>query len=57
MNYIHTQKELRKKLLALYYNANAGHIGCSLSCIDLLIALFHIKTANERVILSKGHDA
>ena len=57
MNYIHTQKELRKKLLALYYNANAGHIGCSLSCIDLLIALFHIKTANERVILSKGHAA
>ncbi len=57
MNYIPTQKELRKKLLALYYKANAGHIGCSLSCIDLLIALFHLKTANERVILSKGHAA
>jgi transketolase len=57
MNYINTQKELRKVLLSLYFNANAGHIGCSLSCIDLLIALFEIKSSNERVILSKGHAA
>lgn len=57
MNYINVQKELRKTLLSLYYKANAGHIGCSLSCIDLLIALFSIKTPNERVILSKGHAA
>lgn len=57
MKYRTTQLEYRKKLLALYFNANAGHIGCSLSCIDLLIALFEIKTINERVILSKGHAA
>jgi transketolase len=57
MNYRSRQIELRKKLLALYYNSNAGHIGCSLSCMDLLIALFEIKTPNERVILSKGHAA
>src|SRR6185436_8987303 len=57
MDYRDKQVELRKKLLALYKNANAGHIGCSLSCIDLLIALFEIKTKNERVILSKGHAA
>ncbi|TAL61630.1 MAG: transketolase, partial [Bacteroidetes bacterium] len=37
--------------------ANAGHIGCSLSCIDLLIALFGMKKENERIIFSKGHAA
>lgn len=57
MDFITTQKELRRKLLSLYYNVNAGHIACSLSCLDLLIALFHGKTENERVILSKGHAA
>jgi len=57
MHYKNKQKELREKLLSLYFEANAGHIGCSLSCIDLLIALFEIKTKQERVILSKGHAA
>ena len=57
MNFNDKQIDFRKKLLTLYKNANAGHIGCSLSCIDLLIALFEIKTQNERVILSKGHAA
>ncbi len=57
MNYLKQQADLRKKLLGLYFKANAGHVGCSLSCIDLLIALFGIKKTNERVILSKGHAA
>lgn len=48
---------LRRKLLDMYYKANAGHIGCSLSCLDILIALFEIKTQQEKVILSKGHAA
>ncbi len=51
------QLDYRKALLSLYYKANAGHIGSSLSCIDLLIVLFENKSANERVILSKGHAA
>jgi len=38
--------------------ANAGHIGCSLSCIDLLIAtLIGKKTEKDSFILSKGHAA
>ncbi len=57
MQYRNKQKRLRQKLLLLYFEANAGHIACSLSCIDLLIALFEIKSNNERVILSKGHAA
>lgn len=50
--------ELRLKVLGLYKQANAGHIGCSLSCIDLLIAaLIHQKDEKDTFILSKGHAA
>ncbi|MCE6991672.1 transketolase [Dyadobacter sp. CY323] len=50
--------ELRLKILGLYHKANAGHIGCSLSCIDLMIAvLFLNKSEADTFILSKGHAA
>ena len=50
--------QLRLKLLELYHTANAGHIGCSLSCIDILIAvLFLQKEDRDTFILSKGHAA
>lgn len=51
------QGQLRKKLLSMFYLAQVGHIGSSLSCIDLLIALFEIKKEDELVLLSKGHAA
>ena len=51
------QKLLRKNLLSLYYTAKVGHIGSSLSCLDLLIALFQKKEKNENILLSKGHAA
>ena len=57
MNFKNTQYLSRIKLLNIYYKANAGHIGSSLSCIDIIISLFKIKSTNERVILSKGHAA
>ena len=42
----------------MYKKANAGHIGCSLSCIDLMIAsLILNKSASDEFILSKGHAA
>ena len=50
--------ELRLKILGLYHKANAGHIGCSLSCIDLMVAvLFLNKSPEDTFILSKGHAA
>lgn len=50
--------QLRLKILGLYRQANAGHIGCSLSCIDLITAsLILNKTDDEIFILSKGHAA
>jgi transketolase len=40
----------------MYYKANAGHIGCSLSCIDLMAAVFFkFKKGSDKFILSKGH--
>ncbi len=49
--------ELRRKLLKLYFDAQCGHIACSLSCLDLLYAIFHFRGQDEKVILSKGHAA
>ncbi|MCQ9369629.1 hypothetical protein NQ036_15485, partial [Brevibacterium sp. 91QC2O2] len=50
--------ELRLKILGLYHQANAGHIGCSLSCIDMMISvLFLNKSPEDTFILSKGHAA
>lgn len=49
---------LRLKTIALYRQANAGHIGCSLSCLDLMLAtLVHHRRAGEVFLLSKGHAA
>lgn len=42
----------------MHFAANAGHIACSLSCIDILICvLFRQKSVNDSFILSKGHAA
>jgi transketolase len=51
-------KEISLQTLRMYKQANAGHIACSLSCIDLLSNLFHAhKTEQDDFILSKGHAA
>jgi transketolase len=55
---IHLQGKLRLKILEMYFTANAGHIGCSLSCIDLMIgSLIAHRKENEVFLLSKGHAA
>ncbi len=42
----------------MHFKANAGHIGCSLSCIDILIAvLIGRKGEKDTFLLSKGHAA
>ena len=49
---------IQKRFLKMYFDANAGHIGSSLSCVDILtyvfFKLFNIK---DEFILSKGHAA
>lgn len=52
------QGQLRLKILGLYNQAHAGHIGCSLSCVDLMIAaLVMRKRQQDSFLLSKGHAA
>jgi len=59
-------KEIRKDIINMIYNAKSGHPGGSLSCTDILVALFH-KEMNlgldengnriDKFILSKWHCA
>lgn len=45
-------------MLGLYKKAKAGHIGSSLSCLDILIYLYFSRMKkNDEFILSKGHAA
>lgn len=60
-------KKIRRHVIDMIYEAKSGHVGGSLSCIDILTVLyFHIlkhdpKDPNwedrDRFILSKGHSA
>lgn len=49
---------IKKRFLKMYAAANAGHIGSSLSCTEILTFIyFGWKQDNDEVILSKGHAA
>lgn len=49
---------VKKRFLEMYRKANAGHIGCSLSCTEMLVFLkmFWMRE-KDNLILSKGHAA
>lgn len=54
--------EIRKRcfnrLLKLHYDTQSCHLGGNLSCLDILVYLFHFHMQPEDVfILSKGHAA
>ena len=54
--------EIRAKcfenLLELYFGVKAGHIGSSLSCLEVLVTLLgHKMSSYDEIILSKGHAA
>lgn len=51
-------RSIKQRFLAMYKSANAGHVGCSLSCTEMLtfVKLNWMK-AEDEVILSKGHAA
>lgn len=62
-----TAKKIRKNVITIIYDAGSGHPGGSLSCVDIITALyFHIMKHDpknpkwkdrDRLILSKGHAA
>ncbi len=49
---------VKKRFLAMYHKAHAGHIGSSLSCAELLVFLrFAWQKERDGFVLSKGHAA
>ena len=65
MDYQSISKEVKENILKMIYSSKGGHIGSSLSCVDILIVLYfkilNINPKNpldenrDRFILSKGH--
>ena len=52
------KKNCLKSILQMHKTANAGHIGASLSCLDILVWLFfRVMKQTDKCILSKGHAA
>lgn len=52
------KKECLLTVLGLHKRAQAGHIGSSLSCLDILIYIYFARMkGNDKCILSKGHGA
>lgn len=48
----------KRRLLQMHYEAGVGHIGGNLSCMDILLTLYHhVLTPDDVFILSKGHAA
>jgi transketolase len=53
-----TKYECLLTMLHLYKKVQAGHIGSSLSCLDILVYLYFSRMKkNDKFILSKGHAA
>ncbi|MGA9120437.1 MAG: transketolase [Bacteroidota bacterium] len=49
---------VKRRMLKMYHAAHAGHIGCSLSCAEILVHVkFSWMAPDDRVIVSKGHAA
>jgi transketolase len=52
------RSDCAKTLLSLYHDAHAGHIGASLSCLEILVDLCYRRMfEDDLMILSKGHAA
>jgi len=57
---------IRQKIIQLSYEARSGHLGSSLSCVEMLDAILSVSNlrpstvsdpSRDRIILSKGHAA
>jgi len=49
---------IKKRLIKMYKAANAGHVGCSLSCLEMIVFIkFELMKEKDEIILSKGHAA
>jgi len=49
---------IRRRVIRMYKEANAGHVGCSLSCLEIITFVkFQLMADHDDLILSKGHAA
>ncbi len=65
MDYSQISKEIRQNILKMIHRSKGGHIGSSLSCVDILTVLYFkilkidpkspLAPERDRFILSKGH--
>lgn len=52
------RNRIKERLIKMYKKANAGHVGCSLSCLELTVFVkFELMKAEDELIFSKGHAA
>ncbi len=49
--------EIKVDLLKMFYHSKTGHMASAFSCLDILVAIYETKAAEEPCILSKGHGA
>jgi transketolase len=50
------QKRLRLRILELSHEAHLSHLGSCLSAVDIIAAIYRVKTPDERFVLSAGHS-
>ena len=52
------RNNIKNRVIRMYKKANAGHVGCSLSCLEIMTFIkFELMKDNDEFILSKGHAA
>ena len=58
MEFAELARLARLRLLQMHYESRVGHIGGNLSCLDILLCLYHgVLTRDDIFVLSKGHAA
>lgn len=52
------RESIKKRLLTMYKRTKAIHVGCSLSCLEIIVFIkFELMKNEDQLILSKGHAA
>lgn len=52
------RNSIKRRVIKMYKDANAGHVGCSLSCLEIITFIqFQLMKDHDQLILSKGHAA
>jgi transketolase len=50
------QRRLRLRILELSHEARVSHLGSCLSVVDIIAAIYRVKTPDEKFVLSAGHS-